>query len=132
MIKNCQTCNTKFNGRRDAKTCSVKCRKRLQRAKMAILHEAGVLKQDVEQVINTLKGEIIPVNLMPVPALVEETPADALSSLSDAKQSFEDSNWQPEYLDLASAADFAPASSVSPTGNTPVTGTVPARLGLAT
>ena len=116
MIKNCQTCSTKFDGRRDAKTCSVKCRKRLQRAKTAILHEAGVLKQDAEQVINTFKSEITPVDLMPVPAMAEEVLA-------------EDSNWPPEYLDLTtSAADFASPPTTQPiAGIEPVGGTVPSR-----
>ncbi len=112
MIKNCQTCNTKFDGRRDAKTCSVRCRKRLQRAKTAILHEAGVLKQDAEQVINTLKGEIIPVNLQPATALAETDSEDLAQS--DEPSGFEDSNWQPQYLDLASAADLASLPAAQP------------------
>ena len=114
MIKNCQTCNTKFDGRRDAKTCSVRCRKRLQRAKTVILHEAGVIKQDAEQLINTLKGEIIPVNLLPASAVAEEPLAEESLGLSDDNQGFDDSNWQPQYLDLASSADFASSSTAQP------------------
>ena len=98
MVKNCQACSTKYNGRYDAKTCSVRCRKRLQRAKRAILHETEVLKQEAEQALDTLKGGISPVNLMPAPVLAEEGLAD---------QSFEDSSLQSHYPDLASTSDFA-------------------------
>ena len=109
MIKNCQSCNTKFDGRRDAKTCSVACRKRLQRAKDAILSEAGVIKQDIAQAIDTLKGEIIPVKLTPSLAL-----AEAEIEPETDTTSLQDSRWEPDYLDLASAASFASGPVVTP------------------
>ncbi|MEK7095927.1 MAG: hypothetical protein AAB896_01400 [Patescibacteria group bacterium] len=78
------------------------------------MHEAGVIKQDAEQLINTLKGEIIPVNLLPASAVAEEPLAEESLGLSDDNQGFDDSNWQPQYLDLASSADFASSSTAQP------------------
>ena len=119
MIKNCQSCNTKFDGRRDAKTCSVACRKRLQRAKDAILNEAGVIKQDIAQVVNTLKGEIIPVKLTASLALAEAEVEPETDTTS-----LQDSRWEPDYLDLPSAASFASGPVVAPTA-TPLAGLGP-------
>ena len=44
VTKQCPSCRQLFVGRRDAKTCSERCRKRLQRATMATAHEAKPTK----------------------------------------------------------------------------------------
>jgi hypothetical protein len=44
--KTCLYCYAPLSGRRDAKTCSARCRKRLQRARMVLAH-------DLEQKFNS-------------------------------------------------------------------------------
>jgi hypothetical protein len=39
--KLCPSCQQVFRGRKDAKTCSDRCRKRLQRAKDLLIHDSG-------------------------------------------------------------------------------------------
>lgn len=57
MILKCQVCNQKFEGRRDAKTCSMVCRKRLQRTRSTLAKELGVVGRQAESVVSAVKHE---------------------------------------------------------------------------
>ncbi|MBI4034394.1 hypothetical protein HY380_00680, partial [Candidatus Saccharibacteria bacterium] len=46
MILKCQSCSQKFSGRQDARTCSVTCRKRLQRSRSRLSNELQSVKRD--------------------------------------------------------------------------------------
>jgi len=50
--KNCIVCRQPFSGRPNAKTCSARCRKRLQRAKSLLsreIHEAETAEHKIEK-----------------------------------------------------------------------------------
>jgi hypothetical protein len=52
--KKCLSCNRAFIGRRDAKTCSDRCRKQLQRAKYGISRELGEIKEAAKTAIEEI------------------------------------------------------------------------------
>ncbi|MBI4034364.1 hypothetical protein HY380_00530 [Candidatus Saccharibacteria bacterium] len=39
-LKKCLICSSRFEGRRDAKTCTPRCRKRLQQIRHNIIHDS--------------------------------------------------------------------------------------------
>jgi hypothetical protein len=93
--KTCLSCNNRFQGRKDAKTCSPSCRKRLQRAKTALLAEAGILRDSVSEAVTEVKNEMIGglTGQIPVPVAVE---AEALESDSlDLSDSYEELDSAP-------------------------------------
>ena len=59
--KICISCNQTFRGRRDARTCSERCRKRAQRAKNLLTSEVGQIKQSAEKIFSGIESEIRPV-----------------------------------------------------------------------
>lgn len=83
ITKHCISCNTKFQGRQDAKTCSDTCRKRLQRLKAVILNEAGVLRLATSQAIAD----------------------NDINPSEDDSSNLDDLQWQPAYLELPSSPD---------------------------
>ncbi|HET9850066.1 MAG TPA: hypothetical protein VFP35_00325, partial [Candidatus Saccharimonadales bacterium] len=58
--KHCVVCNTLFVGRVDAKTCSSRCRKRLQRTKSLLSREVGAIKQSAESAAKEIENLIEP------------------------------------------------------------------------
>jgi len=69
----CQVCGNTFRGRRDAKTCSATCRKRLERQrslKSRLLDEAKKLEQTAEADVQLLADSLLPYQLEP--ALVND------------------------------------------------------------
>ena len=59
MLKVCQGCNSQFEGRRDAKTCSARCRKRLHRAAKALKDELGKISAEAASELNKLGHEVV-------------------------------------------------------------------------
>src|SRR5579859_2215241 len=59
-IKNCVSCNQPFRGRADKKTCSDRCRKRIQRVKTVIAHEAEAVKESAENVLEKIEATVVP------------------------------------------------------------------------
>src|SRR5581483_3326750 len=58
----CAICQQAFRGRADKKTCSERCRKRLQRAKSVIEQDVKEAKQAVEKSLHKIETKIVPVN----------------------------------------------------------------------
>ncbi|HXY18115.1 MAG TPA: hypothetical protein VEH48_01685, partial [Candidatus Nitrosopolaris sp.] len=58
--KVCQSCQKVFKGRPNAKTCSDRCRKRLQRAKTAVENEAERVIVRVEKAADEIAGKVVP------------------------------------------------------------------------
>jgi len=55
----CLSCNTTFRSRRGAKTCSDRCRKRLQRANASVKKEAVKLEQEVAHVEQAVEQKVV-------------------------------------------------------------------------
>jgi len=112
MTKNCQSCNTKFDGRKDAKSCSARCRKRLQRTKATFLREAGAIKDAVTEAVSEV-GQELSGGLKPEPALVsaEDVPEDGvLGSVTSDEPEFLDLPSEPKIEEYSPATVQAPAS----------------------
>ena len=58
MTKTCQACNTVFEGRRHAKTCSDKCRKRMQRLAQAAAQELERVEVRAENTVRDVAREV--------------------------------------------------------------------------
>jgi hypothetical protein len=57
-IKTCEVCLNLFRGRADARTCSVRCRKRLQRQAEALTREAEKVVVRVESAAKAMGSEL--------------------------------------------------------------------------
>jgi hypothetical protein len=82
-LKTCQICKTRFRGRRDAKTCSAACRKRLQRTLRAELAEkAARLESAVGKEFHRLASELFENHVLHLPqVLADERGAIAAPAL---------------------------------------------------
>src|SRR3954470_20652269 len=58
--KKCVSCGTPFEGRRDARTCSARCRKRMQRAKSLLSTELDNIKQAAETGLRDIEALVDP------------------------------------------------------------------------
>src|SRR5665811_38094 len=58
--KICISCHQLFRGRRDAKTCSERCRKRAQRVKTLLVRETELAKESAEKALENLEHELKP------------------------------------------------------------------------
>src|SRR3989344_6330465 len=58
MIKSCNGCNQKFEGRSDARTCSARCRKRLQRLVQASSNMLHRVEDEVKTEITSIEHAV--------------------------------------------------------------------------
>jgi hypothetical protein len=83
----CQVCSTAFKGRRDAKTCSPTCRKRLERQrslKTRLLEEAKKLEQTAEADIQLLADSLVPHQPVLEPVTVDDSFTPVMTGDSEA------------------------------------------------
>ncbi len=124
--KLCPGCNTLFKGKDSAKTCSARCRKRIERAKKALTREAHLLAQSAEsalksssQAIHSFESVAFP---QLAPPLATET-ADNYSSdtvQDEPPTDWGDLNWSAADTMPGWATPATPVPDPTPTTPHPV------------
>jgi hypothetical protein len=79
--KFCHACKQPFIGRRDAKTCSARCRKRLQRAAQFVVDESDKFKESVVHAVADIEDSLNPQlepALVSVPVMADEMAAESI------------------------------------------------------
>lgn len=120
--KICQVCGNAFKGRRDAKTCSATCRKRLERQrslKARLLDEAHKVEQAVVTDAELLAESLLPQSLEPVLAteeVVDGVPAEQPQVTDQAQDIPVDHQSVEEPVAVRSNLGAAPALAPSTSG----------------
>jgi hypothetical protein len=122
--RTCLSCSNPFVGRRDAKTCSARCRKKLQRAKANLATELAAIEASAKKTIRQLEagislahdsqqgflGEADPTESVTPPALPVEEPTVAFSTSEKASASTEPNFTPPPPFDPKTLAPLNPIS----------------------
>ncbi len=71
-VKKCHSCQALFTARRDAKTCSATCRKRLQRNLENLKSQAAKMETSIEQEFHRLSAQLLPSHVWCEPLVVRD------------------------------------------------------------